>query len=203
MVASGMRPSSASASRTAASGRARNNFFTDPEDLSQEWRRLLQRGCAPLPQPAPLRQLLRTAPIEAFSGDLRRHRLSRAGNRQLNSAMHVIAVCQARDPGPGRDHYRRKLAEAKAPAEARRGLKRQLSNVVYKHLVADQRAAIASTTDLQRALPGIPMINHPRSGVDVLTLHGQVPGERRRQKPGTAAPLTTTAFGTKHWRVTL
>ena len=144
-----------------------------------------------------------TAPIEAFSGDLRRHRLSRAGNRQLNSAMHVIAVCQARDPGPGRDHYRRKLAEAKAPAEARRGLKRQLSNVVYKHLVADQRAAIASTTDLQRALPGIPMINHPRSGVDVLTLHGQVPGERRRQKPGTAAPLTTTAFGTKHWRVTL
>jgi len=96
VVASGMRPSSASASRTDASGRARNNFFTDPEDLSQEWRRLLQRGCAPLPQPAPLRQLLRTAPIEAFSGDLRRHRLSRAGNRQLNSAMHVIAVCQAR-----------------------------------------------------------------------------------------------------------
>jgi len=100
VVASGMRPSSASASRTAASGRARNNFFTDPEDLSQEWRRLLQRGCAPLPQPAPLRQLLRTAPIEAFSGDLRRHRLSRAGNRQLNSAMHVIAVCQARTPDP-------------------------------------------------------------------------------------------------------
>jgi len=62
VVASGMRPSSASASRTAASGRARNNFFTDPEDLSQEWRRLLQRGCAPLPQPAPLRQLLRNRP---------------------------------------------------------------------------------------------------------------------------------------------
>ena len=87
-----------------------------------------------------------TAPIEASSGDLRRHRLSRAGNRQLNSAMHVIAVCQARDPGPGRDHYRRKLAEAKTPAEARRSLKRQLSNVVYKHLVADQHAAIVSNT---------------------------------------------------------
>jgi len=41
VVASGMRPSSTSANRTAASGRARNNFFTDPEDLSQEWRRLL------------------------------------------------------------------------------------------------------------------------------------------------------------------
>jgi transposase len=55
-----------------------------------------------------------TAPIEASSGDLRRHRLSRAGNRQLNAAVHVVAVCQARDPGPGRDHYRRKLTEAKA-----------------------------------------------------------------------------------------
>ncbi len=41
MVASGMRTSSTPASRTAASGPARNNFFTDPEDLSQEWRRLL------------------------------------------------------------------------------------------------------------------------------------------------------------------
>ncbi len=39
-----------------------------------------------------------TAPIEASSGDLRRHRLSRAGNRQLNSAVHIVAVCQARDP---------------------------------------------------------------------------------------------------------
>jgi transposase len=46
-----------------------------------------------------------TAPIEASSGDQRRHRLSRAGNRQLNAAVHVIAVCQARDPGPGRNHY--------------------------------------------------------------------------------------------------
>jgi len=122
-----------------------------------------------------------TAPIEASSGDLHRHRLSRAGNRQLNSAMHVIAVCQARDPGPGRDHYRRKLAEAKTPAEARRSLKRQLSNVVYKHLVADQRAAIASSTGPTAVAAGAPMTDHPRSRVDVLILHGQVPGERRRQ----------------------
>jgi transposase len=59
-----------------------------------------------------------TAPIEASSGDQRRHRLSRAGNRQLNAAVHVIAVCQARDPGPGRNHYQRKLTESKTPAEA-------------------------------------------------------------------------------------
>jgi transposase len=42
-----------------------------------------------------------TAPVEASSGDVRRHRLNRGGNRQLNTALHLIAVCQIRDPGPG------------------------------------------------------------------------------------------------------
>ncbi len=87
-----------------------------------------------------------TAPIEASSGDQRRHRLSRAGNRQLNAAVHVIAVCQARDPGPGRNHYQRKLTESKTPAEARRSLKRQLSNVIYKRLLADHQRALRSSS---------------------------------------------------------
>ena len=52
------------------------------------------------------------APIEASSGDLRRHRLNRAGNRQLNCALHIIAVCQIRDPGPW---------TGLLPAQARRG----------------------------------------------------------------------------------
>jgi transposase len=86
-----------------------------------------------------------TAPIEASSGDQRRHRLSRAGNRQLNAAVHVIAVCQARDPGPGRNHYQRKLTESKTPAEARRSLKRQLSNIIYKRLLADHQRALQSS----------------------------------------------------------
>jgi transposase len=86
-----------------------------------------------------------TAPIEASSGDQRRHRLSRAGNRQLNAAVHVIAVCQARDPGPGRNHYQRKLTESKTPAEARRSLKRQLSNVIYKRLLADHQRTLRSS----------------------------------------------------------
>jgi transposase len=65
-----------------------------------------------------------TAPIEASSGDVRRHRLNRGGNRQLNTALHLIAVCQIRDPSPGQAYYRRKLAQAKTPEEARRALKR-------------------------------------------------------------------------------
>jgi transposase len=80
-----------------------------------------------------------TAPVEASSGDVCRHRLNRAGNRQLNTALHIIAVCQIRDPSPGQVYYQRKLADAKTPEEARRALKRHLSNVVYGHLAADHR----------------------------------------------------------------
>jgi transposase len=80
-----------------------------------------------------------TAPVEASSGDVRRHRLNRGGNRQLNTALHMIAVCQIRDPSPGQAYYRRKVAQAKTPEEARRSLKRHLANVVYSHLVTDHR----------------------------------------------------------------
>ena len=83
-----------------------------------------------------------TAPVEASSGDVRRHRLNRAGNRQLNTALHLIAVCQIRDPSPGQTYYQRKLVEAKTPEEARRSLKWQLSNVVYGHLLADHRCRL-------------------------------------------------------------
>ena len=52
-----------------------------------------------------------TAPIEASSGDLKRHRLSRAGNRSLNYALHMAARSQLNRPGAGRAYYDRKLAE--------------------------------------------------------------------------------------------
>ena len=80
-----------------------------------------------------------TAPLDASSGNQQRHRLNTGGNRQLNAALHTIAVCQARDPGPGRRYYLRKLAEGKTPAEARRALKRRLANVIYRRILADQR----------------------------------------------------------------
>lgn len=78
-----------------------------------------------------------TAPIEASSGDVQRHRLSRRGNRQLNSALHGVAITQMRHPGPGRDFYDRKIAEGKTRGEARRALKRHLSDKVYATLVTD------------------------------------------------------------------
>jgi transposase len=87
-----------------------------------------------------------TAPIEVSSGEVTRHRLSRSGNRSLNNALHLAARVQAMHPGPGRDHYDRKLVEHKSSREALRSLKRQLAKVVYRHLVADRahRLALAS-----------------------------------------------------------
>jgi transposase len=78
-----------------------------------------------------------TAPIEASSGNQTRHRLSRRGDRQLNAAIHLIAIYQISHPGPGRDYYLKKLAESKTPKEARRALKRRLSDVIYRHLTDD------------------------------------------------------------------
>jgi transposase len=84
------------------------------------------------------------APIEASSGTVQRHRLSRNGNRQLNSALHTMAITQMVHPGAGRDYYRRKISEGKTPGEARRALKRHLANVIYARLVADHQRAAAS-----------------------------------------------------------
>lgn len=80
-----------------------------------------------------------TAPVEASSGDVRRHRLNRAGNRQLNTALHTAAIVQSRDGGPGRRHIDRKISQLKTPKEAQRSLKRQLANVVFRHLVDDHQ----------------------------------------------------------------
>jgi transposase len=84
-----------------------------------------------------------TAPIEASSGDVRRHRLSRRGNRQMNKVLHTAAKTQIRLAGPGRTYYDRKLAEGKSPMEALRSLKRQLSDVVYRRLLTDHRRRLA------------------------------------------------------------
>jgi transposase len=78
-----------------------------------------------------------TAPIEACSGDQKRHRLSRAGNRRINRVLHIMAIVQLRHDTPGRAHYRRRLAEGKTPMEAIRAPKRHLSDVVHRRMSHD------------------------------------------------------------------
>ena len=55
-----------------------------------------------------------TVPIEASSGDVIRHRLSRAGNRQLNHCLHIMAITQLSHDTRGRAYYQAKRAKAKA-----------------------------------------------------------------------------------------
>jgi transposase len=78
-----------------------------------------------------------TAPVDASSGDNVRHRLSRGGNRQINKALHMMAVVQLRNPTQGRAYYDRKVAAGKTPNEAMRCLKRRLSVLVYKSMLDD------------------------------------------------------------------
>jgi transposase len=81
-----------------------------------------------------------TAPVEASSGEVVRHRLSLAGNRKLNNALHMVAICQARSDVRGRAYYRKKIAEGKSRKEALRCLKRRISDAVFKSLMTDLEA---------------------------------------------------------------
>lgn len=78
-----------------------------------------------------------TAPIEVSSGEVARHRLSRAGDRQLNCCLHTKAITQIRNPGAGHDYYRRKRHAGKSHKEAMHCLKRHLSDTVYRQLLRD------------------------------------------------------------------
>jgi len=81
-----------------------------------------------------------TAPLEASSGEAVRHRLSLAGNRKLNYALHMVATCQARSDARGGSYYRKKLAEGKSPKEeALRCLKRRVSDAVFRSLLVDSQ----------------------------------------------------------------
>jgi transposase len=81
-----------------------------------------------------------TAPLDASSGEVVRHRLSRAGNRRLNHALHIAALVHKRYDPRGRDYYARKLAAGKGSKGALRCLKRRLSDAVFRRLVHDQAA---------------------------------------------------------------
>ena len=82
------------------------------------------------------------APIEASSGPRVRHRLNRRGNRQLNRAIHTVALVQRRWEPRAKVFFARKIAEGKTKREPVRSLKRALANVIYRLLAPDRRFAI-------------------------------------------------------------
>jgi transposase len=124
-----------------------------------------------------------TAPLDASSGDQVRHRLSRAGNRQLNRTLHIMATVQLRNPSEGRNYYDRKKAAGKTSMEAMRCLKRRLSDVVYRTMVNDAAAAMTG--------PG----GHP-GATTKSSATGSHPdtGSSDKSLPGPATPEPTTAL---------
>jgi transposase len=79
-------------------------------------------------------RLAGVAPIDASSGQQRRHRLNRHGNRQLNSALHKIAVVQGRCDPRARAYLQRKQEAGKSRLEALRALKRHVARTVFRLL---------------------------------------------------------------------
>jgi transposase len=127
-----------------------------------------------------------TAPIDASSGDQVRHRLSRAGNRQINRALHIMAVVQLRHPTEGRAYYDRKVAAGKTPREAMRALKRRLSDVVYHQMILDARPRPAGPGGhLGTAAGSSAAGSHPTAGTSEKSLPG----------PATTHPTTNPHQG--------
>ena len=80
------------------------------------------------------------APVPVWSGNTAgKVRMTRSGNRQLNAALHRIAVTQIRLDGLGRAYYRHRQNCGDSNPEALRCLKRRLARVVFGHLHTDQQ----------------------------------------------------------------
>jgi transposase len=126
------------------------------------------------------------APLEASSGDVVRHRLSRLGDRQLNAALYVMALTQAASHPLGRVYYQRKLSEGHSKAEALRCLKRRLADVIYRCL---RRDADADQTSAAAAQPRPPLPPAP----DWLRTKNARRGLHRVKKNSSSTNSTTPA----------
>jgi transposase len=94
-----------------------------------------------------------TAPIPVWSGNTEVHRLNRAGNRQLNAAIHRIALTQSRwHPGARQLLERRQQTRHDTTKGSLRVLKRHLSDVVYRAMSADVEARLAPPSQAERVV---------------------------------------------------
>jgi transposase len=89
-----------------------------------------------------------TAPLPVWSANRVRHRLSRTGNRQLNAAIHRVAITQKRCHAGAQAYLERRMANGNTRTEALRALKRKLSDVVYRALHLDAAPAAAACFDV-------------------------------------------------------
>ena len=79
-------------------------------------------------------------PIPASSGKTQRHRLNRGGNRQANSALHMVVVCRMRTDERTRAYVARRTLEGLSKREIMRCLKRYVAREIYRVLTAPSSA---------------------------------------------------------------
>jgi transposase len=137
-----------------------------------------------------------TAPIPCSSGKQTQHRLDRGGDRQLNRALHTIAITRAQHDPATREYLARKRAEGKTKKGALRCLKRYLARRFWRLLTEpplepgqagtggqqpaepplkpEQAAAGDPAEPAEPTLPAIPQRPAPRREVD-RTVTGPVP----------------------------
>lgn len=100
------------------------------------------RGITRFPTASAFANYAGVAPVEVASADRARHRLPRGGDRQLNYALHLVALTQVRMRGSkGRAYYDMKVAAGKTHNEAMRCLKRRLADHVWRIMITDERRA--------------------------------------------------------------
>ncbi len=86
-------------------------------------------------------KLAGVAPVEASSGTVTRHRLSRFGDRQLNRALHTIVMVRMRQDPQTIEYVQRRVAQGKSTREIKRCLKRYVARQLFRQLEALPRSA--------------------------------------------------------------
>jgi transposase len=91
------------------------------------------------------------APLEASSGQRVRHRLNRGGDRDLNRALHTVAITRMRCHPETREYHAKRTTEGKTHRDIRRSLKRALARRLYRRIQAATQPAAALPTEHPRA----------------------------------------------------
>jgi hypothetical protein len=141
--------------------------------------------------PAAFAALTGTAPVQASSGNTRRHRLSRGGDRQANRALHMIAVTRLSHDPRTRVYLERRTGEGLSRKEIIRCQKRYIANEVYKALTTLPPPPTPATNST-------PRLDIGASGEPSRARHPTAASLRNPGAPGAEAHAGSAAGGTTH-----
>jgi transposase len=152
-------------------------------------------GAERFPTDAHFARLAGAAPVPASSGRTVRHRLDRGGDRQINCALHTIALTRMRLDPATREYVQRRKAEGKTTREILRCLKRSIARLVWKHLRGSEMNRGWPRRPNCQTAAGEPLSTPTRRARDAraegLGLTARRTGGYRRPEPGNSQSLLT------------